>query len=231
MRTEPVRIALLGAESTGKTSLSLAMSKALSAHGLPVFTVTEKLREWCHLHGRTPKVHEQAQIAASQLEAIFSIQEGWVIADTTPLMTAVYSDFIFQDQSLYDFALEHQSKFDVTLVMGLDVAWVADGLQRDGEHVREPVDSLLRQALSQASIPFKVIYGQGQARVNAALLALQDSLRLELQSLLVSLPLIETQLERENAQFGLNRGRTAWRCDLCSDADCEHKLFSDLLKS
>jgi hypothetical protein len=93
------------------------------------------------------------------------------------------------------------------------------------------VDSLLRQALSQASIPFKVIYGQGQARVNAALLALQDSLRPELQSLLVSLPLIETQLERENAQFGLNRGRTAWRCDLCSDADCEHKLFSDLLKS
>ena len=231
MRTEPVRIALLGAESTGKTSLSLAMSKALSAHGLSVFTVTEKLREWCHLHRRTPKVHEQAQIAASQLEAIFSIQEGWVIADTTPLMTAVYSDFIFQDQSLYDFALEHQRKFDVTLVMGLDVAWVADGLQRDGEHVREPVDSLLRQALSQASIPFKVIYGQGQARVNAALLALQDSLRPELQSLLVSLPLIETQLERENAQFGLNRGRTAWRCDLCSDADCEHKLFSDLLKS
>lgn len=231
MRTEPVRIALLGAESTGKTSLSLAMSKALSAHGLPVFTVTEKLREWCHRHGRTPKVHEQAQIAASQLEAIFSIQEGWVIADTTPLMTAVYSEFIFQDKSLYDFALAHQSKFDVTLVMGLDVAWVADGLQRDGEHVREPVDSLLRQALSQASIPFKVIYGQGQARVNAALLALQDSLRPELQSLLASLPLVATQQERENAQFGLNRGRTAWRCDLCSDADCEHKLFSDLLKS
>ena len=231
MRTEPVRIALLGAESTGKTSLSLAMSKALSAHGLPVFTAPEKLREWCHLHGRTPEAHEQTQIAASQLEAIFSIQEGWVIADTTPLMTAVYSEFIFQDKSLYDFALAHQSKFDVTLVMGLDVAWVADGLQRDGEHVREPVDSLLRQALSQASIPFQVIYGQGQARVNAALLALQDSLRPELQSLLASLPLVATQQERENAQFGLNRGRTAWRCDLCSDADCEHKLFSDLLKS
>ena len=231
MRAEPVRVALLGAESTGKTSLSLAISKALSAHGLPVFTAPEKLREWCDLHGRTPEAHEQAQIAASQLEAIFSIQEGWVIADTTPLMTAVYSDFIFQDKSLYDFALAHQSKFDVTLVMGLDVAWVADGLQRDGEHVRDPVDSLLRQALSQASIPFKVIYGQGQARVNAALLALQDSLRPELQSLLASLPLVATQQERENAQFGLNRGRTAWRCDLCSDADCEHKLFSDLLKS
>jgi nicotinamide riboside kinase len=225
MRNKPIRIALLGAESTGKTSLSLAMSQALSAHGQKVLTVTEKLREWCNQHGRTPQAHEQAHIAASQCEAIFSITEGWVIADTTALMTAVYSDYIFQDKSLYDFALQYQSQFDATLLMGLDVAWVADGL-----HVREPVDNLLRQAMSQANIDFKVVYGQGQARVNAAMMALQDSLPPELKSLLASLALSDTQLQRENNQFGLNQGRTVWRCDLCSDADCEHKLFSDLLK-
>ena len=38
------------------------------------------------------------------------------------------------------------------------------------------------------------------------------------------------QTLRSESQYGLNRGRTAWRCDLCSDADCEHRLFSDLLK-
>jgi hypothetical protein len=145
-------------------------------------------------------------------------------------MTAVYSDYIFQDKSLYDFALEYQSQFDATLLMGLDIAWVADGLQRDGKHVREPVDNLLRQALSQANIDFKVVYGQGLARVNAAMMALQDSLPPELKSLLASLALSDTQLQRENNQFDLNQGRTVWRCDLCSDADCEHKLFSDLLK-
>ncbi|MFY8014836.1 MAG: AAA family ATPase [Limnohabitans sp.] len=230
MRNKPIRIALLGAESTGKTSLSQYMSQALSAHGQKVLTVTEKLREWCNQHGRTPQAHEQAHIAASQCEAIFSITEGWVIADTTALMTAVYSDYIFQDKSLYDFALQYQNQFDATLLMGLDVAWVADGLQRDGKHVREPVDNLLRQAMSQANIDFKVVYGQGQARVNAAMMALQDSLPPELKSLLASLALSDTQLQRENNQFGLNQGRTVWRCDLCSDADCEHKLFSDLLK-
>jgi nicotinamide riboside kinase len=230
MPTELIRIALLGAESTGKTSLSLAMSDLLKTQGQMAFTVPEKLREWCHHHGRTPKVHEQALIAQAQSEAIFSRTEGWVIADTTPLMTAVYSDCIFQDKSLYEFALKQQSKFDVTLVMGLDVAWVADGLQRDGAHVREPVDTLLRQALTHASIPFMVVYGQGQARLNAAMMALQESLRPELKSLLSALPRLETQIEREESQFGLNKGQTAWRCDLCSDAVCEHKLFSDLLK-
>ena len=230
MPTELIRIALLGAESTGKTSLSLAMSDLLKTQGQMAFTVPEKLREWCHHHGRTPKNHEQALIAQAQSEAIFSRTEGWVIADTTPLMTAVYSDYIFQDKSLYEFALKQQSKFDVTLVMGLDVAWVADGLQRDGAHVREPVDTLLRQALTHASIPFMVVYGQGQARLNAAMMALQESLRPELKSLLSALSRLETQIEREESQFGLNKGQTAWRCDLCSDAVCEHKLFSDLLK-
>ncbi len=231
MPTELIRIALLGAESTGKTSLSLAMSDLLKTQGQMAFTVPEKLREWCHHHGRTPKVHEQALIAQAQSEAIFSRTEGWVIADTTPLMTAVYSDCIFQDKSLYEFALKQQSKFDVTLVMGLDVAWVADGLQRDGAHVREPVDTLLRQALTHANIPFMVVYGQGQARLNAAMMALQESLRPELKSLLSALSRLETQIEREESQFGLNKGQTAWRCDLCSDAVCEHKLFSDLLKT
>mgnify|MGYP000633790970 CR=1 FL=1 len=231
MPTELIRIALLGAESTGKTSLSLAMSDLLKTQGQMAFTVPEKLREWCHHHGRTPKVHEQALIAQAQSEAIFSMTEGWVIADTTPLMTAVYSDCIFQDKSLYEFALKQQSKFDVTLVMGLDVAWVADGLQRDGAHVREPVDTLLRQALTHANIPFMVVYGQGQARLNAAMMALQESLRPELKSLLSALSRLETQIEREESQFGLNKGQTAWRCDLCSDAVCEHKLFSDLLKT
>jgi hypothetical protein len=30
------------------------------------------------------------------------------VADTTPLMTAIYSDMLFDDTSLYPFALEHQ---------------------------------------------------------------------------------------------------------------------------
>jgi hypothetical protein len=30
------------------------------------------------------------------------------VADTTPLMIAIYSDMLFDDKSLYDFALQHQ---------------------------------------------------------------------------------------------------------------------------
>jgi nicotinamide riboside kinase len=233
MSTRVIRVALLGAESTGKTSLSQHITEALLAQGQMAAFVPEVLREWCQMNGRTPAFHEQRQIAQQQAERIFSIQEGWVIADTTPLMTAVYSDYVFKDLSMYEEALGLQAQFDLTLVMGLDVAWVPDGLQRDGEHVREPVDNLIRQAMSRRRLPFKVIYGQAEARLNAALLAISQGIAnlnapLDLK---FSVPSLQpTQAQREVSQYALNQGRTAWRCDLCSDAECEHRLFSDLLK-
>ena len=124
MSNRVIRVALLGAESTGKTSLSQHITKALLAQGQMAAYVPEVLREWCQMNGRTPALHEQRQIAQQQGERIFSIQEGWVIADTTPLMTAVYSDYVFQDLSLYDEALGLQAQFDLTLVMGLDLSLI-----------------------------------------------------------------------------------------------------------
>jgi hypothetical protein len=53
-------------------------------------------------------------------------------------------------------------------------------------------------------------------------------LRPELGQNLASLQ--ATQAQRDVSQYGLNQGKMIWRCDLCSDADCEHKLFSQLLK-
>ena len=233
MSNRVIRVALLGAESTGKTSLSQHITDALLGQGQMAVYVPEVLREWCQMNGRTPALHEQRQIAQQQAERIFSIREGWVIADTTPLMTAVYSDYVFNDPSLYEEALELQAQFDLTLVMGLDVAWVPDGLQRDGEHVRQPVDHLIRQAMSKRQLPFKVIYGQDQARLNAALLAISQGIANlnEPLDLKFSAPGLQlTQAQREVSQYGLNQGKTVWRCDLCSDSECEHRLFSDLLK-
>lgn len=209
-----IRIALLGAESTGKTQLSLALAQALRDRGHAVHLVSEYLRTWCDAQGRTPRPDEQRLIAQQQADAVLQHGQGTVIADTTPMMTAVYSHQLFNDTSLYAMAAAHQQLFDMTLVTGLDLPWVADGLQRDGPQVREPVDALLRAALQTAGVAYKVVYGQGPERLNNALLALGG----------------ESASTRLEAQYALNRGRTAWNCDKCSDADCEHRLFTDLIQ-
>ena len=91
-------------------------------------------------------------------------------------MIAVYSDFVFADASLYASALAAQRRCDLTLVTALDVPWQADGLQRDGEHVRSPVDALLRSALARAGIAFTTIAGLGSERIEAALRAVDAAL-------------------------------------------------------
>lgn len=212
--TPLMRIALLGAESTGKTQLSQALAQALRERGHRVHGVPEYLRIWCDAQGRTPQADEQWHIAERQADAVLQHAQGTVIADTTPMMTAVYSHQLFNDTSLYPMAAAHQQLYDMTLVTGLDLPWVADGLQRDGPQVREPVDALLRAALHSAGVAYKVVYGQGPERLNNALLALGG----------------EFSLQRVEAQYALNRGRTAWNCDKCSDAACEHRLFSDLIQ-
>jgi nicotinamide riboside kinase len=168
-------IAIVGAESTGKSTLASALRDALAASGEPVACVAEALREFCDAQGRTPHRHEQAAIAAEQTRRIDAAAQAHriVVADTTALLTAVYSDFVFGDRSLYASALRSHAACRLTLLAALDLPWVADGLQRDGAHVREPVDALLRTALRQHGPGFSIIGGQGAARTARALTVVQ----------------------------------------------------------
>lgn len=205
----PFRVALLGAESTGKTLLAAALAARLREQNHTVTVVDEVLRGWCDARGRTPQAHEQQAIAdeqARQVEAATGSQI--VLADTTALTIAVYSDLLFNDTRLYPAALAHQRSYGLTLLMGLDIAWVPDGLQRDGPQVRAPVDARFRQALENAAIPYSVVYGQGEARTRHALATLRRAL--------------------QPAPTG--NAAAAWVCGNCGDPACERQLFSRLVK-
>ncbi|TBM81680.1 ATPase, partial [Mycolicibacterium smegmatis] len=73
---------------------------------------SEYLREWCEREGRTPRPDEQQTIADEQTRRIeVAAVSGVVVADTTALMTAVYSEQLFADTSLYDSALAAQRRY------------------------------------------------------------------------------------------------------------------------
>jgi hypothetical protein len=48
-------VAVLGAESTGKTTLAVELGRTLTARGRKVGVVPEVLREFCEREGRTPR--------------------------------------------------------------------------------------------------------------------------------------------------------------------------------
>jgi nicotinamide riboside kinase len=214
--SKPLRVAVLGAESTGKTALTQALAQALRERGVRAKVVPEYLREWCDAAGRTPAAHEQRSIAREQARRILAVRDAdLVLADTTPLMTAVYSELLFADRTLHPFALAHQRHYDLTLLTGLDLPWVSDGLQRDGPHVREPVDRLVRSALQEAALSWHVVYGRGIARRDHALDAI------------FSVALID-HLALGYREKPSDHTRWSPLCTHCGDPMAERRLFRGL---
>ncbi|MBN8489502.1 MAG: ATP-binding protein, partial [Burkholderiales bacterium] len=139
-----VLLAIVGAESTGKSTLAAALARRLVEDtGLACTHVPEVLREWCDREGRTPRQDEQHGIAAEQARRLAEAcaTHAVVVADTTPLMTAVYHRQVFGDDTLDTAAQAWQKHCALTLLTALDLPWQADGLQRDGPQVRGPVDA------------------------------------------------------------------------------------------
>lgn len=209
-------IALLGAESTGKTELARALVQRMQERGIAATLVGEYLREWCDREGRTPRPDEQRAIADEQTRRIdAAAASGVVVADTTALMTAVYSEQLFGDNSLYADALAAQRRYAITLLTALDIPWVADAL-RDGDHARDPTDTLVRAALTGARLSFAVVHGTGGERLSNAWNAINSIAGSEGQA-------------RARGRADSKPSSWSWPCEKCSDPECEHRLFSDLL--
>jgi nicotinamide riboside kinase len=212
-------IAIVGAESTGKTTLTQALAEQLRVDtGLSVAFVPEHLRAWCEAQGRTPRRDEQTSIAKAQEQAIntAAATHDLVVADTTSLMTAIYSRLIFNDHSLIAPAIAYQRRMAISLVTRCDIPWVADGLQRDGPQVQAPVTAQLRQLLIEHALPWAVIGGQGAQRLEAALDAVAPIVR--------ALPSTHSGLFTRLAQRNAQDSARTWRCERCDDPACEHAL-------
>jgi NadR type nicotinamide-nucleotide adenylyltransferase len=157
------RIAILGAESTGKSTLAEALA---ARHG--TVWVPEYLREFVDAEGRVPREDDQVAIARMQLareDAMAARAQRWLFCDTTPLMTAVYSRIYWGRVPPALLALEAAHDYALTVVAAPDLPWVPDGLQRESEAVRMRVHAQLLAVLAARGVPFVMVAGALDARV------------------------------------------------------------------
>ena len=127
-----------------------------------------------------------------------------------PCNTAVFTN-LTRDHLDYHWTMEAYGAAKARLLACLDLPWVADGIQRDGVAMQQRIDARLRDVLLAHQLPFATVYGVGPQRLQAALQAVDhaDATR--------------------RAQLPAAQGPAwTWVCDTCSDADCEHRLFSRL---
>jgi NadR type nicotinamide-nucleotide adenylyltransferase len=157
------RVAILGAESTGKSTLAAA----LAAHYRTLW-VPEYLREFVEMHERTPKEQEQFFIANTQIryeaEAMKNAR-AFLFCDTTPLITVLYSRFYFGHADAPLEALVATHEYDFTIVTSPSNPWEPDGLMRESPQVRQMIHEQLVQTLNAMAVPYLLVDGSLEERV------------------------------------------------------------------
>ncbi len=168
--TQVRRVAILGAESTGKSTLAAA----LAIHYDTVW-VPEYLREFVMAEARVPYEGDQFMIAQIQMErerAAEAFARDFLFCDTTPFMTAIYSDVYWGRVDPQLAALDRLHDYALTLVAAPDGPWVPDGLQRESEAVRQSVHRAVIDKLERRSITYTLVTGNLEQRMPQAQQAL-----------------------------------------------------------
>ncbi len=157
------RVAILGAESSGKSTLAAALAEKYGTLWVP-----EYLREFVDASGRVPTEGDQFPIALTQMEredAAARQASHFLFCDTTPLMTAIYSRWYWGRVDAQLAKLESRHDYAFTLVTAPDSPWEADGLQRESEQVRQDIHEQVLGMLHDRGIAYLLVGGSLEQRV------------------------------------------------------------------
>lgn len=172
-------ICLHGPESTGKTVLAAALSQHLSDATGAVEVVGEFGREWCEANGSYTSMADLVMIAAEQERRITAAiaraeaaGRSWVICDTDAVMTAVWAEMLHGGQDPAFAQLTHSAA--LYLVPDIDLPWVEDGVRYFGQaDIRRTFMERALAELDRRGLPYAMVRGQGEARVQSALAAVR----------------------------------------------------------
>jgi NadR type nicotinamide-nucleotide adenylyltransferase len=160
------RIALLGGESTGKTTLAHALATALDTAWVPEFG----REHWEHRNGELA-FSDMALIARTQVQheqqhALALAAHRVLVCDTTPLTTRLYSELMFGrvDPELADLA---RRPYAMTILCAADFAFVQDGT-RQPEAFRLQQQAWYEATLAAQGTAFERLTGPLDQRVDTA---------------------------------------------------------------
>ena len=155
------RLALLGGESSGKTTLAIALARQMHTAWVPEYG-----RELWERLQHTLDVDELLHVARHQVEledAAAAARGGWVVCDTTPLTTLQYCLHDHGRAPTELLALA-QRPYHLTVVCEPDFDFVQDGCRRD-DGFRAAQHAWTLAQLRAHGVPYVGVHGPVAGRV------------------------------------------------------------------
>jgi NadR type nicotinamide-nucleotide adenylyltransferase len=173
-KSEIVKIAVVGPESTGKSTMSEYLAKHYNTVWVPEFA-----REYCEKLTEPPTWQDEINMFYGQLaleKEIMPLANKLLICDTTFITVKIWSDYTFgkSPQEVLDELPVHL--YDFYLLLNIDLPWQEDPL-RDFPHMREHFMEVWYKELNSLNARYTVISGTGPGRYENAVAAIDEFLR------------------------------------------------------
>lgn len=164
---KPVKIAVVGPESTGKSTIAGQLARHYGTVCVP-----EYAREYCRHLNRAYTLQDEMNMFYGQLALERSLvslaQNNLLICDTMFLTIKVWCDHLFgyTPEAVHE-ALKNHS-YDLYLLMDIDLPWIDDPL-RDFPELREHFMAVWHRELRAIDANYRVVSGLGDQRFERAL--------------------------------------------------------------
>lgn len=159
------RVAVLGGESSGKTTVTRELAERLKTSWVPEYG-RERWVEKSGAMGYEDMLHIAQQQVARE-DVLVAHANRVLVCDTTPLTTLCYSlDMFGRADRLLEALAERP--YDTILLCAPDFPFVQDGTRRDTEF-RSMQHNWYRNALDRKQIPYVVLTGPLEQRLEHAI--------------------------------------------------------------
>ncbi len=173
MKSEIKKIAIVGPESTGKSTMSAYLAQHYNTVWVP-----EYAREYCENLTEAPTWQDEINMFKGQLaieKELAPKANRILICDTTFITVKIWSDQMFgqSPQEVLDELPKHT--YDLYLLLNIDLPWQDDPL-RDFPTMREHFMEVWHKELEAINARYVVIKGVGEVRYQNAVSAIDNCL-------------------------------------------------------
>jgi len=164
-----IKIAIVGPESTGKSTMSAYLAEHYHTVWVPEFA-----RDYCAELTAPPTIEDEVNMFRGQValeQEILPKANKLLICDTTFITVKIWSDafFGYTPQVVLDELPKHP--YDLYLLLDINLPWQEDPL-RDFPNQREHFMEVWHKELQALNAKYVVISGMGQDRYDTAVAAI-----------------------------------------------------------
>jgi NadR type nicotinamide-nucleotide adenylyltransferase len=177
MQPNIIKIAVVGPESTGKSTTSAYLAKHYNTVWVPEFA-----RNYCAALTEPPTWQDEINMFNGQLaleKEILPQANKLLICDTTFITVKIWSDHTFGESPKVVLEELPKHPYDLYLLLNIDLPWEEDPL-RDFPHMREHFMAVWYKELQLLNANYKLVSGTGPERYDNAITAIDQFLNADL---------------------------------------------------